>query len=557
MGLMMHRTMTLVLCAGALTACQNLPEQRPEPTQSKAALAQASEAAKPVAPPPALSPLLQQELEGGRSHAMTQPQAPRIDVAARGVDAQLFFASLVDDSPYSVAIHPGVSGKISLNLRKVTLDEVLDTVQDLYGYDIRRQGRVLQIYPAGMRSKTFPVNYLLMQRNGLSLTSVNAGRLTDDYDNGNSSNRNNNFSGNQNSNRNSSGSGSNNRQSNSANGTFIETRTETDFWSQLEKTLEKMIGNGDGRQVLTLPQAGLVSVKAFPHELREVEQFLSQAQKNLERQVVLEARILEVQLSDGYQQGINWSEVTGSIGNSGNVGIEFGTSGGQFGNAITDVLGGVTGISFTGTDFNAVVTLLDTQGDVDTLSSPRVTAINNQKAVIKVGTDEYFVTDISATTVASDTPITTPDVELTPFFSGIALDVTPQIGQSGEVLLHVHPSVTDISEQVKTINALDATLELPLAQSQIRESDTMIRAHSGDVVVIGGLMKTVAEQVESKVPVLGQIPLLGELFTNRSQRNVKTELVILLRPTIVEPGTWQQQLQRSQQTLDDWYPSAN
>nr|WP_261389930.1 pilus (MSHA type) biogenesis protein MshL [Ferrimonas balearica] len=545
--------MALALCAGALAGCQNLPEQRPEPTQSKAALAQASEAAKPVAPPPALSPLLQQELEGGRSPAMTQPQAPRIDVAARGVDAQLFFASLVDDSPYSVAIHPGVSGKISLNLRKVTLEEVLDTVQDLYGYDIRRQGRVLQVYPAGMRSQTFPVNYLLMQRNGLSLTSVNAGRLTDDYDNGNSSNRNNNFSGNQSSNRNNR-SDSGNRQSNSTNGTFIETRTETDFWGQLEKTLEKMIGNGEGRQVLTLPQAGLVSVRAFPHELREVESFLSQAQQNLERQVVLEARILEVQLSDGYQQGINWSEVTGSIGSTD---ISFGTSDGQFGNAVTDVIGGITGISFSGTDFNAVVTLLDTQGDVDTLSSPRVTAINNQKAVIKVGTDEYFVTNVSATTVASDTPITTPDVELTPFFSGIALDVTPQIGQSGEVLLHVHPSVTDISEQVKTINALNATLELPLAQSQIRESDTMIRAHSGDVVVIGGLMKTMAEQVESKVPVLGQIPILGELFTNRSQRNIKTELVILLRPTIVEAGTWQQQLQRSQNTLDDWYPSAN
>ncbi|MBY5922509.1 pilus (MSHA type) biogenesis protein MshL [Ferrimonas balearica] len=553
MGLTMHRAMALALCAGALAGCQNLPEQRPEPTQSKAALAQASEAAKPVAPPPALSPLLQQELEGGRSPAMTQPQAPRIDVAARGVDAQLFFASLVDDSPYSVAIHPGVSGKISLNLRKVTLEEVLDTVQDLYGYDIRRQGRVLQVYPAGMRSQTFPVNYLLMQRNGLSLTSVNAGRLTDDYDNGNSSNRNNNFSGNQSSNRNNR-SDSGNRQSNSTNGTFIETRTETDFWGQLEKTLEKMIGNGEGRQVLTLPQAGLVSVRAFPHELREVESFLSQAQQNLERQVVLEARILEVQLSDGYQQGINWSEVTGSIGSTD---ISFGTSDGQFGNAVTDVIGGITGISFSGTDFNAVVTLLDTQGDVDTLSSPRVTAINNQKAVIKVGTDEYFVTNVSATTVASDTPITTPDVELTPFFSGIALDVTPQIGQSGEVLLHVHPSVTDISEQVKTINALNATLELPLAQSQIRESDTMIRAHSGDVVVIGGLMKTMAEQVESKVPVLGQIPILGELFTNRSQRNIKTELVILLRPTIVEAGTWQQQLQRSQNTLDDWYPSAN
>ncbi len=544
----LQQVLAIAAFSGALAGCQNLPESRPDPLESKTALAQAGETAATVAPPPALPPQLQQELEG-RPTGPRPPEAPRIDVAARGVDAQLFFASLVEESPYSVAIHPGVSGQISLNLRRVTLDEVLQTVQDLYGYEIRRQGRVLQIYPAGMRSQTFPVNYLLMQRNGLSLTSVNAGRLTDDNGNGNGRYGNDRQNGNFGNDSRSGG-----RQSNSVNGTFIETRTETDFWGGLELTLEKMIGSGEGRQVLTLPQAGLVSVKAYPNELREVEAFLARAQQNLERQVVLEARILEVQLSDGYQQGINWSEVTGSIGNTG---ITFGTSEGQVGDRITDLLGGITGLSFSGTDFSAVVSLLDTQGDVDTLSSPRVTAINNQKAVIKVGTDEYFVTDISATTVVSDTPVTTPDVELTPFFSGIALDVTPQIGDNGEVLLHVHPSVTDISEQVKTINALDATLELPLAQSQIRESDTMIRAQSGDVVVIGGLMKTLNEQLESKVPLLGQIPWLGELFTNRSQRSAKTELVILLRPTVVEAGTWQQQLQRSRQTLDDWYPSQD
>lgn len=201
-----------------------------------------------------------------------------------------------------------------------------------------------------------------------------------------------------------------------------------------------------------------------------------------------------------------------------------------------------------------MISLLDTQGDVDVLSSPRVTASNNQKAVIKVGNDEYFVTDVSSTTVAGTTPVTTPQVELTPFFSGIALDVTPQIDADGNVLLHVHPSVIDVSEQVKEIKVSGSSLELPLAQSEIRESDTVIKASSGDVVVIGGLMKSENIEALSKVPLLGDIPFIGEAFTNRSKSTKKTELIIMLKPTVVGADTWSNELQRSKDLLERWYP---
>ncbi len=203
------------------------------------------------------------------------------------------------------------------------------------------------------------------------------------------------------------------------------------------------------------------------------------------------------------------------------------------------------------------VDLLKTQGDVNTLSSPRVTATNNQKAVIKVGTDEYFVTNASTTTTTSgnSAPIVTPNVELTPFFSGIALDVTPQIDEQGRVLLHIHPAVIDTEEQNKTINVGTADpLVLPLAKSAIRESDTVVQANNGDIIVIGGLMKTDKKEVVSKVPLLGDIPWVGEAFTNRSESTQKVELVILLKPTVVEKDTWQQELQRSSELLDKWYP---
>lgn len=150
-----------------------------------------------------------------------------------------------------------------------------------------------------------------------------------------------------------------------------------------------------------------------------------------------------------------------------------------------------------------------TQGDLNVLSSPRVTASNNQKAVIKVGTDEYYVTDLSSVVGTGDNAQASPDITLTPFFSGISLDVTPQIDDQGNVLLHVHPAVIEVEQQTKKILYRSEEIELPLARSSIRESDSVIRAKDGDVVVIGGLMKSNTVDQVSKVPFLGDVPALG------------------------------------------------
>ena len=213
----------------------------------------------------------------------------------------------------------------------------------------------------------------------------------------------------------------------------------------------------------------------------------------------------------------------------------------------------MTNVRFNNADFTGVISLLETQGNVQILSSPRVTATNNQKAVIKVGQDEYFVTDVSSTTTTGASTTTTPQLELTPFFSGIALDVTPQINDQGEVILHIHPSVTETSEQEKVVSLSGDTIVLPLAQSNIRESDTIIRAKSGEIVVIGGLMQTTINDSHSKTPILGDIPFIGGLFTQRSERESKKELVILVRATVVGAGTWEKQLERSSDLLKRWY----
>lgn len=541
-----------------LVACQTV--DRPNPVESKQAIAESLATAESaaLAPPPAVLPdEVQRELASNSLLAGFAPAKRaerRFDVSAHDVDAKVFFPSLVQGTPLSVAVHPDVSGQISLSLKGVTLNEALQVVEDIYGYEVSRENRILRIYPAGMRTETFSLNYLYMERQGLSLTSVNSGRISDNNNSSSGSNNSNNNGNSNNSNSNSnSDSSSNSESSEQTNGTFIRSKTKSDFWGELKETLVSIVGDsGGGRQVVVTPQAGLVTIRAYPNEIRQVRNFIKTAESHLQRQVILEAKVLEVTLSDGYQQGIHWESV---LGHAGSTDITFGTSPTTgLSDQITSVLGGVTSIQLKGSDFSTMISLLDTQGDVDVLSSPRVTASNNQKAVIKVGTDEYFVTDVSSTTVAGTTPVTTPEVELTPFFSGIALDVTPQIDAEGNVLLHIHPSVIDIKEQTKTIKISDSTLELPLAQSEIRESDTVIKAASGDVVVIGGLMKSENIELVSKVPLLGDIPYLGEAFTNRANSTVKTELVILLKPVVVGADTWETELKRSQELLDRWYP---
>jgi MSHA biogenesis protein MshL len=473
----------------------------------------------------------------------------KYDINAQKVDASAFFSSIVKGTPYSVAIHPDVTGEISLDLKQVALDDVFDLVAELYGYEIERKRNIYRIYPSGMRTETFAINYLLMTRDGSTQTSITSGGVSQESGNNSSSNSSQNgFSGN------SSNSGNNNNNNGSSgsnsNGTNIYTRTETNFWAELLATLESMLGNGEGKSVMVTPQAGLVTVRAMPQEIRAVKAFLDVSEEIIQRQVILEARIIEVALDDGYQQGINWGQI---LANSGSTDFQFSNTAGVIGNSLSAALGNVTSLSFVNKDFSGVLSLLSTQGNVQVLSSPRVTAINNQKAVIKVGDDEYFVTDVSSqSTISSSTTSVVPNIELTPFFSGIALDVTPQIDADGMVLLHVHPSVIETQEQEKIVTLNQEQFVLPLAQSNIRESDTVIRAKSGEIVVIGGLMQSIISESESKTPLLGDIPILGNLFKNKKNSEIKKELVILIKPTVVGKDTWRQELRRSRDQMADW-----
>lgn len=531
------RPLAVLLMAATLTACSNNPLMRTSNATStdvaddiEQALAQAekqtaveSKPREPAATLPAdVSAALLPPLSRGAD------LDERFDVNASDIPAGSFFESLVDGTRYNVVVHPNVATVIDLRLRDVTVPEVMDIAADLYGLDVQRTGRLFKVNADRIQTRMFPIDYLHFKRKGGSETRVSSGQVSSAQSNNNGVSSGNN----------------DNRSSESRNlvGTTISTETESNFWADISQALTMIVGNGENQQVIVNPGAGLVMVRAGTEDLRLVEEYLRRTELIMQRQVVLEAKILEIILNEGYQQGINWSDLQSASGITASDGLpEDFTAQALTGQVIrTSDIGGLFSASVRAGDFTALIELLGEQGNVQILSSPRISTVNNQKAVIKVGTDEFFVTDIdfdddNSAVTGSDS--TSTSVELTPFFSGISLDVTPQISESGSITLHVHPSVSEVDDQNKVITIGERDVTLPLAISTVRETDSVIRAESGQIVVIGGLIQNSSEDTNSAVPFFSDIPVVGELFKQRRFQSRKSELVILLRPVVAAPAS--------------------
>ena len=348
----------------------------------------------------------------------------------------------------------------------------------------------------------------------------------------------------------------------------ISTSTSTDFWSDLETAISNLIGvesnsNGqggqlggfggfggqnqstvteEGRSVLVQPSTGIVIVTAFPKELERVEAFITTAQESLRREVIIQVQFLEVVLNKGFQYALDFNTfgrqandpVTGSGAFRGDAEGLLGSNNDLAAQLLSGD-GGIDGISnplqFTTnfSDFDAVFQLLQTRGTTQVISSPQLRVLNNQKAVFQDGAQEFFQTQADTTTIASVNNTTVnANNNLQQFFSGISMDITPQISANGEITLHVHPIISAVDSQTKSI----AGQTVPLALTSTREIDSVIKATNGKIVVLGGLAFERNVNETAGPPGISRVPLLGNALEQKQVQSVKSEFIILLKPII-------------------------
>lgn len=521
---------------------------------------------------------------------------PRFDLSVVGAPATQVFMALVTGTRYSMLVAPDVGGNISVNLKDVTVAEALDTIRELYGYEYRIQGRRIFIEPNTLKSRVFQINYLSSRRQGSSDLRVAGSSMTVASTSANTST--------------SPGTTpttttpTNTSTRNDA--SRVSMSTDSDFWGDLQRALLAIIGSAEGRSVVINPSSGVVVIRGLPSELRNADKYLRATQLIAERQVMLEAKIIDVSLSEEFQAGVNWAifgkgpnvrssvgvaapgttlhtlgsrTVTSSVLTNPATGDKVaydstvtspsvitttsgsGTMGTKSGDGwLPGALGGLTaastgkgliGLAFQTSSFASLLNFLETQGQVSVLSSPRIATINNQKAVLKVGTDELFVTNVTSQTTTSTTgTVATPTLTLQPYFSGISLDVTPQIDEEGNIILHVHPAVSTVVEREKVIDlGTLGTYKLPLASSSINETDSIVRVPDGAIVAIGGLMRQEQTGDRSGLPGAGNNPLLGQ----RGALLKKRELVILIKPTVIrDDRAWADDLRNTQQRVDEF-----
>src|SRR5882724_6169257 len=465
-----------------------------------------------------------------------KPLETRFDLAVNNTPVSQVFMAIVSGTRYSMLLPPDVSGNISLNLKDVTVFDALET-------------------------RIFQVNYLTGTRAGTSLLHVISGSVSDSPTGGTTG----------------SSTTTASPTSSALDSSRVTTTDKTDFWTELEKSLKAIVGTETGRSVVVSPISGVIVVRAMPDEMRNISAYLKASQISVERQVILEAKIVEVQLSDGYQSGVNWAAfknnpnsrlAVGPISSNSVLATTGPLTSGQLAaipgralvsgavtipssglSATTAATGSLFGLAFQTGNFAALLNFLESQGNVHVLSSPRIATINNQKAILKVGTDDFFVTNVSTTTTTGTATTTTPTITVQPFFSGIALDVTPRIDENNEIILHVHPSVSQVTQKNLSVNlgaASGGTLTLPLASSSVSETDSIVRARDGQIVAIGGLMRQASADDRSGLPGLPKT-----LFGQTSQSTEKRELIILLKPTIVDSNKdWSQDITSSRDRLN-------
>jgi MSHA biogenesis protein MshL len=479
-------------------------------------------------------------------------------IYARDSSIQDVLLAFSKESELNIVIDPELSGKVTIDLKRVTLKEALDAILSPLGWTYRIDGKFIKVSRPQMETRLFKLNYIATKRSGKRevyvSTSTGGGLQTSSLP----------------------GQQTTVSPGGARTGyTDLVTLDDMDLWKEIQKGLENLIFgfveekteetvtekgpqkekatwtkvDTKGKKLVVNKSTGVIMVTDYPTNLNKVASYLETVEGSSQRQVSIQAKIMEVILTDGHKEGINWKVIEG-LPRSINVawgltdkakttGFPGGTSGYLTGTGSGSTIGtidtpgilkiapygGILALGAAGTEvaLSDIMQAIAEQGDVKILSSPTISTLNNQKAVIRVGNqDVFFITGAIATdnTVTQIIQPMTIDI-------GIILDVTPQIAEDGTIIMNIHPSITDKTGEKTTP---DGKSTFPLLS--VRETDTTVRVRDGQTIIIAGLMQEKSEENYTGFPILDSIPILGGLFRYKTQTKRNSELVIMITPTL-------------------------
>lgn len=494
---MISRRRSLLLALALLGACASPPVRTAEPPP----------------PPPVPSPAMERRLPELPVTQMEEEVAkvePRklYTLAVRDADVREVLLTLGKKTDLNIVFGPDVKGTMTVDLKRVTLEEALNSLLGPIGLEYAREGNFIRVFIPALETRIFTLSYISTTRSGgatLSATAGGGGGGTTGTTGG--------------------GGGGGSGASSS-----VSSADSVDLWGDLEKNLTGLVSK-EGKAVVNRA-AGIIAVTDYSRNLQRIARYIELLEGSVQRQVIIEAQIVEVTLTKEFQAGINWNLIpqpgVASVRPFGALQGTIGTVGALASTALAPAatafqLGFITQVF--GHSIRALLNALSKQGEVNILSTPRVSTLNNQKAVIKVATDDVFFT--TTKTREPTTGVETTTVTPQTITEGIVLDVTPQIADDNTVMMNIRPS---ISERVGQATSPDGST-VPIVS--VRATDTVVRAQDGQTVVIGGLMQHRKSTTTTGVPGLEKAPVFGGLFRQKVEEGKKTELVILLTPHVV------------------------
>lgn len=429
----------------------------------------------------------------------------RYSVTVDRVPVRDLLFALARDAHIDIDVAPEIEGKVTLNALRQPLEVILDRIARQIPLNFEFAGDSLLIVPDRPYLAHYPVDYVNLERSVSSSVANNMqiGASTGAATAGNLS------------------------------ATRIENISRHHFWENLKAGLEQLLETamagsskpGTPQRLIVNAEAGQVSVVATRRQHRQIRSFIDQLSNAVRRQVLIEATIVEVALNEGHEQGIDWSSLV---------------NGGIFELAGNPMKTGINLRFDRNGNPRALISLLDRFGDSRVLSSPRLSVLNNQTALLKVVENYvYFTVKADTTTTAnvgtSVTYTTTPQTVSV----GLVMGVTPQVAADDSVILNIRPTITSVGREIPDPNPdlRRNGIENLVPVIRTREIESVMRVANGQIAVLGGLMEDGIDHRNQRIPLLGEIPGAGEIFNNRDNRAHKTELVIFLRPIVIREAS--------------------